>query len=116
MNRKEEVLSRCIDEVLSGRSTAEDCLLRYPELRNELKPLLELAISIQPPKVVPSPEFRRRLRHRLLEVMAPAEAHEDRKEITHGWFTSLLSVRMVAVLLLAFVVLTTGIGLRRKSG
>ena len=108
MNRKEEVLSRCIDEVLSGRSTAEDCLLRYPELRNELKPLLELAISIQPPKVVPSPEFRRRLRHRLLEVMAPAEAHEDRKEITHGWFTSLLSVRMVAVLLLAFVVLTTG--------
>ena len=108
MNRKEEVLSRCIDEVLSGRSTVEDCLLRYPELRNELRPLLEIALSIQPPKVAPSPEFRSRLRRRLLDVMAPAEAYQGRKEVTHGWFSSLLSVRMVAVSLLAFVVLSTG--------
>lgn len=108
MSRKEEVLARCIDEVLSGRSTAEDCLLRYPELRDELRPLLEVALSIQPPKVVPSPEFRRRLRLRLLEVMAPAKPYEGRKEVTRGWFSSLLSVRIVAVLLLAFVVLTTG--------
>ena len=108
MNRKEEVLARCIDEVLSGRSTVEDCLLRYPELRNELRPLLEIALSIQPPKVAPSPEFRSRLRRHLLDVMAPAEAYEGRKEVTHGWFSSLLSVRMVAVSLLAFVVLSTG--------
>lgn len=108
MNRKEEILSRCIDEVLSGRSTVEDCLLRHPELRNELRPLLEIAFSIQPPKVAPSPEFRSRLRRRLLDVMAPAEAYPGRKEVTHGWFISLLSVRMVAVSLLAFVVLSTG--------
>lgn len=108
MNRKEEVLARCIDEVLSGRSTVEDCLLRYPDLRNELRPLLEIALSIQPPKVAPSPEFRSRLRRRLLDVMAPAEVYQGRKEVTHGWFSSLLSVRMVAVSLLAFVVLSTG--------
>ncbi len=108
MNRKEEVLSRCIDEVLSGRSTVEDYLLQYPELRNELRPLLEVALSIQPPKVVPSPEFRSRLRRHLQEVMAPAEVWEDRKEVTHGGLLSLLSVRAVAILLLAFVVLSTG--------
>ncbi len=107
MNRKEEVLASCIDEVLSGRSTAENCLLRYPELRNELKPLLEVALSIQPPKAVPSPEFRTRLRRRLQEVMSPAETYEDRK-VPHGWFVSLLSVRAAAVVLLAFIVLSTG--------
>ena len=108
MNRKEEVLARCIDEVLSGRSTAEDCLLRYPELRDELKPLLAVALSIQPPKAVPSPEFRTRLRRQLQEVMSPVPSREDRKQANRGWFVSLLSVRAVAVLLLAFVVLSSG--------
>ena len=107
MNRKEEVLACCIDEVLSGRSTAEDCLLRYPELRDEIEPLLAVVLSIQPPKVAPSPEFRNRLRRHLQEVMSPAETREDKK-VSHGWFVSLLSVRAVAVSLLAFIVLSTG--------
>lgn len=110
MNRKEEILARCIDEVLNGQSTVEDCLRRYPELRNELRPLLEITLSIQPPKVTPSPEFRRRLRNRLLEVMEPAKAAEGRKEVNHGWFISILSIRAVAISVLAFVVLTTGAG------
>lgn len=108
MNRKEEILAKCIDEVLSGRSTVEDYLLRYPKLRNELRPLLEVALSIQPPEAVPSPEFRHRLRNRLLEVMGPAKIAKGRKEVTYGWFTSVLSIKAVATLVLAFVVLMTG--------
>lgn len=110
MNRKEEILARCIDEALSGKSTVEDCLLLYPELRHELRPLLELAVSIQPPKVAPSPEFRRRLHNRLLQEMGPAKATEARKEANHGWFISLLSIRAVAILVLVFAVLVTGAG------
>ena len=110
MNQKEEILARCIDEVLSGRSTVEDCLLRYPELSSELKPLLEIALGIRPPKAVPSPEFRGRLRSRLIEEMGPAKVAEEGKEVSHGWFISVLSLRAVAILLLAFIVLATGAG------
>ncbi|MFH1031223.1 MAG: DUF5667 domain-containing protein [Chloroflexota bacterium] len=104
MNRKEEILASCIDEVLSGRSTVEQCLARYPQLRNELKPLLEVALSIQPPKVTPSPEFRNRLRNHLLDVMEPAV----RKEMPHRWSVPALSFRAVAIALLAFIILATG--------
>ncbi len=110
MNREEEILASCIDEVLSWRSTVEDCLCRFPELRSELEPLLKVAMGILPSKAAPSSEFRQRLRSHLLEVMGPQKAVEHRKEVSHGWLVSLVSVRAVAILVLAFVVLTTGVG------
>ncbi|MFH1381985.1 MAG: DUF5667 domain-containing protein [Chloroflexota bacterium] len=109
MNNKEEILARCIDEVLSGQSTVEDCLARYPELREELKPLLEVAISIQVPKVAASPEFRQRTRDRLLEIMESAQVPERRQErIRSGWLIPALSLRAVAIVLLAFAIIVGG--------
>ena len=64
MSRKEEILTECIDAVLQGRSTVEDCVRRYPEFTGELKSMLELLREIKPANVSPTPEFRRRLRSR----------------------------------------------------
>ncbi len=68
MNR-EEIITRCIDDVRAGRMTVKECLDRYPELRWELKPLLEIAKTVEPVDPGPSPEFKMRAKKRLLEEM-----------------------------------------------
>ena len=51
----EDILALCIEDVKSGRSTLADCLERYPSVREDLEPLLRIALSIQePPPVTPS--------------------------------------------------------------
>lgn len=41
-----EIVDRCVEEIRGGRSTVEDCLLRYPELRRDLEPLLRAAEAL----------------------------------------------------------------------
>ncbi|MSQ29420.1 MAG: hypothetical protein EXR68_02900 [Dehalococcoidia bacterium] len=42
----DEVFDRCIDEIRRNRATVEECLLRYPEHRRELEPLLRTAATM----------------------------------------------------------------------
>ncbi len=42
----EEIVDRCIEEIRRGRATVEECLLRYPEHRRHLEPLLRAAAAI----------------------------------------------------------------------
>ena len=65
-----DVLAACIDDVVAGHSTVEDCLDRYPRFRAELRPLLQLAARVEPVGEPPSDAFKRRARERLLNVMA----------------------------------------------
>ena len=65
-----DVLAACIDDVVAGHSTVEDCLDRYPRFRAELRPLLQLAARVEPVGEPPSDAFKRRARLRLLNVMA----------------------------------------------
>ena len=67
--KKERLLINCIDEILAGKYTVEDCLARYPELSNELRPLLDIVVDIQPERVSASSEFKQRARSRLFEAM-----------------------------------------------
>lgn len=86
---KEDLLANCIDEVDSGKYTLEECLAKYPELRDELRPLLEVAQCLQTKKVTPSPEFRMRARSRLLQEMRrPEPALRPRRSIL-DWFRPL---------------------------
>lgn len=39
----DQIVDRCIEEIRGGRATVEECLLRYPEHRHELEPLLHAA-------------------------------------------------------------------------
>ena len=59
MKKFEDILVQCIDDIKAGRSSIEDCLDRYPSVREQLEPLLRIALEIrEPPDVKPSPSFK----------------------------------------------------------
>ncbi|MFO7996837.1 MAG: DUF5667 domain-containing protein [Dehalococcoidia bacterium] len=68
MKNFEEILAQCIDDIKAGRSSIEGCLTRYPSLREQLDPLLKIALEIrEPPDVKPSPAFKIKARVQLME-------------------------------------------------
>lgn len=82
---KEDLLANCIDEIESGRRTVEECLASYPDLRDELRPLIEIAQCLQQENVAPSPEFKARARARLLEEMRQPEPALPPRRSLPGW-------------------------------
>ena len=50
MGKIELILTNCIQEIRSGRSTLSECLNRYPDVRGELGPLLKMALNIREPR------------------------------------------------------------------
>ncbi|MFC2022788.1 DUF5667 domain-containing protein [Chloroflexota bacterium] len=65
MKRKEfdNILSDCLERLLDGEETLEQCLVSYPEQVEELRPLLEMSLAAkQASAVSPRPEFRARAR------------------------------------------------------
>lgn len=71
-NKKlESVFNDCLELLLSGSGTVEQCLERYPGFASELEPLLKTALSVnQAVQVEPAPEFRARARYQLQLKMA----------------------------------------------
>jgi len=68
VKRFEDILAQCIEDVKAGRCTIEDCLDRHPSSRDQLKPLLRIALGIRGvPDVRPSAGFKVRARVRLME-------------------------------------------------
>lgn len=111
--KTEDVLANCIDEILNDKSTVEDCLARYPDLADELRPLLHIAASIPPERGTPSPEFKQRTRNRLLEAMGPQMAHvKYGRQSAGGWFRLRLarafSPAVLALIVLSVVVVAGG--------
>ncbi len=103
--KKEDILANCIDEVLAGKCTVEDCLAKYSQLGDELRPLLKIALSIQSEAVTPSPEFRQRARKRLIEAIQPAVAPAERRGLDiFGWLRPLARRTAVAIVVAALLV------------
>ena len=68
MKKFEDILVRCIEDIKAGKSSIEDCLDRYPSMREHLEPLLKIALGIrEPPDVKPSPEFKVKARVWLMD-------------------------------------------------
>ncbi len=49
MEKIETILTNCIREIKSGKTTLAECLDRYHSRRRELEPLLKMALNIQEP-------------------------------------------------------------------
>ena len=49
LEKIEKILTNCIKEIKSGKATLAECLDRYPSRRQELEPLLKMALNIQEP-------------------------------------------------------------------
>lgn len=47
MKKREDMLVRYVEDVKGGSSSIEDCLNRYPSVREQLEPLLKIAVEIQ---------------------------------------------------------------------
>lgn len=62
---RSELITRCIDEILEGKSSLDDCLKKHPELGDELRDLLTVASSLQKQGAAISPRFKREARSRL---------------------------------------------------
>ena len=68
MNKFEDILAQCIDDIKAGRASIEDCLGRYPSVRGQLEPLLRIALGIRKPAdVKPSSSFKMKARVRLMD-------------------------------------------------
>lgn len=74
MNKRKDfntILNECLDLILKGEATVEQCLQRYPEHAGDLKDLLLTATSVnQAINLKPSPEFKVRARYQLQLKMA----------------------------------------------
>ena len=64
-----KILDDCIEQVMEGE-TIETCLAKYPNMREQVEPLLRTALSISSiPKVRPSSEFMRMSKTRLMRLI-----------------------------------------------
>ena len=75
--RKDYAIQFCLDQVLDGRWTLEDCLVNYPEYQAELESLIPLSQHLRAAATIrPRPAFRRGARRRL-ERRLETRRHTD---------------------------------------
>ncbi len=75
MKKFEDILVQCIEDVKANRSSLEECLDRYPHLRDRLEPLLTIALDIrETPDVKPSPFFKIKARVWLMDEISRRSA------------------------------------------
>ena len=94
MRKVEVILIQSIDDIKAGRAGLEDCLNRYPDVRNELEPLLRIALSIkEPADIRPSDAFKIRARVNLMEHIHASQLGKravrstSQAAVKHGWYT-----------------------------
>jgi uncharacterized repeat protein (TIGR02543 family) len=76
-----EALEDCLSQIRRGVAI-EACVARYPDLREELRPLLLVARSISTvPKVSPSSEFRTASRERLVKRISEPHARAENRAL-----------------------------------
>jgi hypothetical protein len=81
LRKSEDILAECIDDIRAGKASVEDCLNRYPSTREQLEPLLRIALEIRElPDVKPSPSFKMKVRVRLMD-----EIHGRQAETRWPW-------------------------------
>jgi hypothetical protein len=84
LERFEDILVQCIDDVKAGRASVEGCLERYPALRQQLEPLLRIALEVPgTPAVEPSPAFKIRARVWLMDRIHSTQAVTKRQLFRH---------------------------------
>jgi len=82
LKKLEDILVQCIEDIKAGRSSIEDCLDRYPSVREQLEPLLRIALEIrEPPDVKPSPSFKVKARVWLMD-----QIHSGQTVTKWPWF------------------------------
>jgi hypothetical protein len=75
LKKFEDILVQCIEDIKAGRSSIEECLDRYSSMREQLEPLLKIALEIrEPPDIKPSPSFKVKARAWLMDQIYGRQA------------------------------------------
>lgn len=98
----DNILDECLQRLLVGGGTIEQCLESYPEQAAQLKPLLETALAVKETSAVqPRAEFKARARYQFRSALQEATAVPKRRPF-FGWLPRWATVvTAVLVLLLA---------------
>ncbi len=105
MKKKEfdNIFDECLERILAGE-TLEQCLVRYPEQADELKPLLETVLAVKAASSVePRSEFKARARYGFRSALQEKAAPQRRS--FWGWVP-----RWATALAIFLVVLLAGGG------
>ena len=71
----DNILNKCLEKLITGQETVEQCLQRYPQYAAELEPLLRTATMVNKAvDVKPSAEFRAKARYEMRLKMAQSKA------------------------------------------
>ncbi|MDO9333869.1 MAG: DUF5667 domain-containing protein [Dehalococcoidales bacterium] len=97
----ETIFNECLEKLLTGTETVEQCLQRYPNYAQELEPLLRTAVSVNKAvDIKPSPELKARVRYKLQLKMAEAgkPRHASWLSVQPRWAMSMIAVMLVFVM------------------
>ncbi len=109
----EKILERCIDQIIRGESTLEDCLANYPQEKDELEPLLRISLTLSKKIATakPSKAAEEKIKEKILRAVALKEA--ERKEVNLTWpqrirtrFTGVIRIPLYKKASLILVILT----------
>jgi len=101
VNKKQfdNILNECLERLLTGQETVEQCLQRYPEFAAELEPLLRTAVMMnKAADVKPSAEFRARARYQMQLKMAQEKAPQRITRTVPQWAIAVCTIMLVFVL------------------
>lgn len=80
------IFDECLERILTGGETIEQCLASYPEHAAELEPLLQTALNAKETlDIAPSLGFRERARHQILTELRDMAERKQRRFSLFGW-------------------------------
>ena len=99
----DNILEECLERILAGGETVEQCLTRYPEEAAELEPLLRTSLfAKKAAEIKPRPEFRERARYQMRAALQEMAEKRERRFSLFSWQPRWATVAVaVLVLLLA---------------
>ncbi|MDD5289066.1 MAG: DUF5667 domain-containing protein [Dehalococcoidales bacterium] len=93
------ILDECLERLLTGKETVEQCLQLYPEHARELEPLLRTAkLMNKAVDVKPSADFRARARYQLRVKMTESRTPKRAPVFAPRWAVAVCAVLLVFVL------------------
>ena len=102
----ENILNDCLERMLTRGETIERCLQGYPGYADELKPLLETAMTTMRASVIePRRDFRERARYEFYSALREREHKKSRPLFGWNW-----QQQWVMAIALVFAILLTGGG------
>jgi len=93
------ILDECLERLLVGGETLEQCLQRYPQQAAELKPLLETALAVKEASAIqPRAEFKARARYQFGSALREKTSPKGRRLL--GWMPQWATVVVMALVLM----------------